>query len=363
MNGFTKSFGTIRNYVRMNYANGKWSKAELIDGTNMEIPITSSGLHYGQSCFEGMKAYYIPSNMLIKGLKVEDNDSGIYLYQPYQHWERFCQSQTLLVMPNLEYDVFMEALLKIINANREFIETLGHRRNQTEKTGKMDKTQNCGEGSFYLRPLLFGSGSTSAVKPASEYTFLVYGFPTGNDFYPELKLVTTPYHRSASNGTGNIKASGNYAGVMLAHQIALLQGYDECLYLDSVHNKYIEEIGAANFIAFKGNTLYTPKSSSILPSITRKTLMKLYTNNTNIRDQKISEDPISVERLGEFDSVAACGTAAGIVSVKSITHNGITFTYKESNNLKELKRIFRVEYLNIWNSLRDGYQDLIKVPE
>ncbi len=305
---FRGKFGQIANYARAIHANRSWNRVELVRGSNLNIPVYSSALHYGLACFEGLKAY-------------QNGHGDVHLFRPLENLERINRSAARLMMPQLPRDVFMEGLRAVVKSNRSLV------------------PKHASGGSFYLRPLLFGHNGASAVKPPDVYFFTVFGFPAGtDDYYQSLRLVTSSYHRAARCGTGHIKAAGNYAGVFIAHEEATAAGYDECVYLDSVDDKYIEEIGAANFIAIEGDTLVIPQSGSILQSITQKTVVDIA---TRLLQLKAEHRKVDIDEIDRFDEVAACGTAAGLVFVTSITHKGKTTTFPKHTVFQRVKELLK----------------------
>lgn len=289
-------FSKILNYTQAIFKDGVWSDIKLVSGNNLNIPVYSSALHYGQVCFEGLKAY-------------RNKNGKVHVFRPFENWHRINCSAQRLMMPQVPEPLFIDSISKLVKSNEFLVPKY--------RSG----------GSFYLRPVLFGLEGGSAVRPTDDYCLIVMGFPANaDDYYKSLRLVTSGYHRAAPAGTGHIKAAGNYASVFIAHDEAKKQGYDECIYLDPVHNQYIEEIGAANFLAIKENTLIIPKSSSILPSITQKTIVSLATHLLHLDYVELK---VNINEIGQFDEVAACGTAANLVPVTSITHKNTTITYSK----------------------------------
>ncbi|HPF93628.1 MAG TPA: branched-chain amino acid aminotransferase, partial [Tenuifilaceae bacterium] len=243
-------FGYMKtNYnVRCTYKDGKWGELEVSDSEYIPLHIAATALHYGQQAFEGMKAY-------------RGKDNKVRLFRWEENAKRFQDSADGIHMAKVPSDLFLQAIIKAVKSNEEFVPPYG--------TG----------ASLYIRPLLFGSGAEVGVRPAKEYTFIVFVTPVGpyfkEGFNPVKIAIVRDSDRAAPLGTGTFKVGGNYAaslrGTIKAHDA----GYGAPMYLDCVEKKYIDEIGAANFFGIKNKTYITPKSSSILASITNKSLITL----------------------------------------------------------------------------------------
>lgn len=276
-----------RKNVRCHYKDGKWSQPELSESEYINVHIAATGLHYGQQAFEGMKAY-------------RGKDGDIRLFRWDENAKRLQASARGIFMAEVPEELFFNAVKMAVLENLEYLPPYG--------TG----------ASLYIRPLLFGSGAEVGVKPAKEYTFIVFVTPVGpyfkEGFNPVKIAIIRDSDRAAPLGTGNIKVGGNYAaslrGVMKAHD----HGFGSPMYLDATEKRYIDEIGAANFFGIKNNTYVTPLSSSILPSITNKSLQVLAKDlgmNVEVR-------PIDIAELDTFEEVGACGTAAIIAPIGQI---------------------------------------------
>ena len=273
--------------IRCYYRDGKWGELEISSSEYFNIHIAATAIHYGQQAFEGMKAY-------------RGKDGKIRLFRWEENFKRMERSAHGILMQPISKDIFKEAITKAVKLNERFVPPYG--------TG----------ASLYIRPLLIGSGPQVGVKPADEYLFLVFTSPVGpyfkEGFNPVKIAVVRDSDRAAPLGTGNIKVGGNYAsslrGVQKAHDL----GYGSPMYLDCVHKKYIDEIGAANFFGIKHNTYITPKSDSILPSITNMSIIQLAEDF----GLKVERRPVDIDELNTFDEVGACGTAAIISPIGEI---------------------------------------------
>ncbi len=297
------SFGYVKtNYnVRCYYRDGKWGELEVSSDENISLHMAATCLHYGQEAFEGLKAF-----------TGKDNKVRVFRWQ--ENHQRMVDTARGIMMAEVPAEVFWGACKKVVELNREYIPPYG--------TG----------ASFYLRPLLIGSGPKVGVQAADEYLFMVFGTPVGPYFKEGFKPVDVKIvrdsDRAAPLGTGNYKVGGNYAAGLLSGEKAHHEGYAMAMYLDAREKKYIDECGPANFFAIKGNTYITPKSKSILPSITNKSLMTLAEN----MGLKVERREIPVEELAEFQECGACGTAAVITPIAKIVdvdNQGKTYIYSK----------------------------------
>ena len=249
--------------------------------------MAATALPYGQEAFEGMKAF--------KG-----RDGRVRIFRMRDNAERLQSSCRGIMMAELPIDKFEEAVLKAVKLNERFIPPY--------ESG----------ASLYIRPLLFGTTAQVGVKPAKDYMFVVFVTPVGPyfkaGFKPTPYAIMRQYDRVAPLGTGTYKVGGNYAASLSAGEKAHDMGYSAVLYLDSKEKKYLDECGPANFFGIRGNSYITPKSDSILPSITNKSLMTL----AEELGMTVERRHIPVEELATFDEAGACGTAAVISPVSRV---------------------------------------------
>jgi branched-chain amino acid aminotransferase len=289
---------TDKRYISR-WENGQWDSGEMVSDNSITISEASTALHYGQQCFEGLKAF-------------RTKDNQIQLFRPIENAIRMQNSCRRLLMPEVTIEHFLQACEKVIKANIDFVPPYG--------TG----------ATLYLRPFMIGTGHTVGVKPAPEYMFCVFCTPVGSYFKGAMKpvdLVTTVYDRAAPMGTGGVKVGGNYAASLYPNQLAKKQGYSDCIYLDPKTHTKIEEVGAANFFGITHNNVFvTPESDSILPSITKRSVLYLAENYLQMKTE-IRE--IQINKLDEFNEVGACGTAAVITPIGSITHQGLKHFFGE----------------------------------
>lgn len=281
--GYRKTDYNVRSY----YKDGKWSDLEVTDSTQITMHMAATCLHYGQEAFEGLKAF--------KG-----KDGKVRIFRMRENALRLQASARGVMMAEFPIDLFEKAVIEAVKKNERFIPPY--------ESG----------ASLYIRPLLIGTGEEVGVKPAKEYLFLVFVTPVGpyfkEGFKPTPYVILRGFDRAAPHGTGTIKVGGNYAASLVAGEIAHSKGYSAVLYLDAKEKKYIDECGPANFFGIKNNTYITPESSSILPSITNKSLMVL----AEELGMKVERRPIPVEELDTFEEAGACGTAAVISPVSRI---------------------------------------------
>ncbi|NLA62466.1 MAG: branched-chain amino acid aminotransferase, partial [Bacteroidales bacterium] len=293
------SFGYMKaDYnVRSHYSNGQWSKPELETSEFVDIHMAATCLHYGQEAFEGMKAF-------------RGKDNKIRLFRMRENALRLQKSCDGIMMAQLPVEQFEEAIIKAVKANERFVPPY--------ESG----------ASLYIRPLLFGTSPQVGVGPAKEYTFIVFVTPVGpyfkEGFKPTPMAIMREYDRAAPLGTGTYKVGGNYAASMKSGVKAAKMGYSAVVYLDAKEKKYIDECGPANFFGIKDNTYITPKSSSILPSITNKSLMQLAEDI----GMKVERRPVPVEELATFEEAGACGTAAVISPILRIDDIAEDITYE-----------------------------------
>ncbi len=286
--------------IRCHYRNGEWGELEISSSQYLDIHMSATALHYGQQAFEGMKAY-------------RGKDDEIRIFRWKENFKRMQNSAHGILMEPVPEEVFKNAIIKAVKLNEKYLPPHG--------TG----------AALYIRPLLFGSGAEIGVKPAKEYTFVVFVTPVGpyfkEGFNPIKIAIVRDTDRTAPQGTGMYKVGGNYAASLQGIKKTKDAGYAQPLYLDAKEKKYIDEIGAANFFGIKDNTYITPKSDSILPSITNKSIMEMAPD----MGLKVERRPVPVEELETFEEVGACGTAAIIAPIGEIADldEGKTYTYSK----------------------------------
>ena len=288
------SYQPISQRYVANYKDGKWGKGGLTDDPNVTLNECAGILQYCQEVFEGLKAY-------------KTKDGRTVTFRPDMNAKRMIDSAKRLEMPPVSGEMFMEAVDQVVAANKDWIPPF--------ETG----------GALYLRPYLFASGPVIGVKPSDEYQFRLFGTPVGSYFKNGVKPITicvSDFDRAAPRGTGHIKAGLNYAMSLHAYITAHTNGFDENMFLDPATRTYVEETGGANFLFVKKDgTLVTPKSDSILPSITRRSLITIA---TDMLGMKVEHRPVKLTEVGEFAEAGLCGTAAVICPVgKVVDHDKV----------------------------------------
>ncbi len=275
--------------LRFTWRDGAWDEGVLTADESIPIHIAATCLHYGQECFEGLKAY-------------EQANGDLVVFRIEENAKRIARSCEKIFMAPPPEDMFIDAVYRVIRANRRFVPPYGH------------------GAALYIRPLVIGSGPQVGVKPAEEYTFLIFVSPVGpyfkSGFKPVKLIVEDEYDRAAPNGVGDVKVGGNYAAGLRASLRAKERGFTEVLYLDAKEKLYLDESGPANFFGITTDGQYvTPASHSILPSITNASLITLADEMGLSPERR----PIHVEEIFEFVDAGCCGTAAVITPVGSIT--------------------------------------------
>jgi len=273
--------------IRCTYKNGAWGELEVSDSEMVTMHMAATCIHYGQESFEGLKAF-------------RGADNKIRVFRMDENAKRMQDSSVGTMMAILPIEKFEEAVVKAVKLNERFVPPY--------ESG----------AALYIRPFLFGTGAQVGVKPSNEYMFILFVTPVGPYFKGGFQttpfVIMREFDRSAPLGMGKYKVGGNYAASLVAGAKAHELGYSNVFYLDAVEKKYIDECGAANFFGIKNNTYITPKSSSILPSITNKSLMVLAED----MGMKVERRQIPVEELATFEEAGACGTAAVISPIERI---------------------------------------------
>ena len=282
---------TDKRYVA-NYKDGAWDKGALTDDPNIVMNECAGVFQYAQTCFEGLKAY-------------TTEDGHIVTFRPDLNAERLMDSAARLEMPQLPKEQFIDAVDQVVKANAGYVPPYGS------------------GATLYIRPYMFGINPVIGVKPADEYQFRMFCTPVGPYFKGGAKPITirvSDFDRAAPHGTGHVKAGLNYAMSLHAIVDAHQQGYDENVYLDAATRTKIEETGGANIIfVTKDNKVVTPKSDSILPSITRRSLMYVAEHYLGL---EVEQREVYLDEVKDFAECGLCGTAAVISPVGKIVDHG-----------------------------------------
>lgn len=282
--------------VRCTFRDGKWGEIEVSTDENINLHMAATCLHYGQEIFEGQKAF-------------RGKDGKVRLFRIDENAKRMRASAMGIKMEPIPEELFIEMARKVVELNARFIPPYGS------------------GSSLYLRPLEIGITPRVGVSPATEYMFIIFATPVGpyfkEGFKPTKVAIYREFDRAAPLGTGKWKVGGNYACGMGATAKAKAAGYSAALFLDPKEKRYIDECGPANFFAIKNNTYITPKSDSILPSITNMSLQQI------ARDLGMNVEcrPVPLEELNVVEEAAECGTAAVCTPIGEIFDEGMNHTY------------------------------------
>lgn len=322
-------FGYIKTDYRFvsNFKNGAWDEGVLTEDASVVISECAGVLQYAQTIFEGLKAYTTA-------------DGRIVTFRPDLNGERMENSAKRLEMPVFPKDRFVEAVIQTVRANEAYVPPYGS------------------GATLYVRPFMFGSNAVIGVKPADEYQFRVFTTPVGPYFKGGVKPLTIrvcDFDRAAPKGTGHIKAGLNYAMSLYAIMDAHKEGYDENMYLDAATRTKVEETGGANFLfVTRDGKVVTPKSNSILPSITRRSLMHVAKEYLGMEAE---EREIYVEELADFAECGLCGTAAVISPVGKVVDHGKEICFP--SGMTEMGPVTR----KLYETLTGIQMGTIKAPE
>lgn len=298
--GFGKIF--TDHMVMIRYVEGKgWHDAKVMPRGPLQIDPACAVLHYAQEIFEGLKAYRLP-------------DGGNAFFRPEANSRRFQNSARRLAMPELPEEMFLESLRALVRIDKDWI---------PEIEG----------GSLYLRPFMFASETFLGVKPSGEYLYLVIASPVGAYFKggaPAVSIwISDEYSRAGPGGTGTAKCGGNYAASLLPQAEAIAQGCDQVVFLDAVEHRYVDELGGMNiFLVFEDGSIVTPELGTILPGITRESIITLARDaGLTVREEKYAIDQWKADaESGRLREAFACGTAAVVTPIGSVRGSSINFT-------------------------------------
>jgi branched-chain amino acid aminotransferase len=302
--GYVKTDANVRAY----YKDGKWGALEESTSEHINLHMAATCLHYGQEVFEGIKAF-------------RGKDGKVRIFRMRENALRMVESCKGLVMQYPSVELFEEAVTRTVKLNERFVPPY--------ESG----------ASLYIRPLLIGITAGVGVAPSKEFAFIVFVTPVGpyfkGGFKPTKIVICRDYDRAAPLGTGTFKCGGNYAAGAMSVEKAHAKGYAANLFLDPREKKYLDECGpAANFFAIRGNTYITPLSSSVLPSITNKSLMQVAKD----LGMEVEHRPVLFDEIGTFDEVGQCGTAAVITPIGVIDDldNQKSYRYTQDDKAGEI---------------------------
>ena len=304
-------------YIKTDYRfiahwkDGTWDNGELTTDNTLHINEGSTALHYGQQCFEGLKAYRC-------------KDGSINLFRPDENAKRMQKSCERLLMPQVPTELFIRACKEVVKANEEWLAPYG--------TG----------ATLYLRPFVIGVGENIGVRTAPEFIFCVFCCPVGAYFKGGLapsNFLVSDYDRAAPSGTGAAKVGGNYAASLYPGKLAKEHNFGDCIYLDPKTHTKIEEVGSANFFGITAdNKFITPDSPSILPSITKYSLLYLAKERLGL---EAIEGDVYIDKLDQFIEAGACGTAAVITPIGGIQYgDNFHVFYSETEVGPVTKRLY-----------------------
>ncbi|TVR30708.1 MAG: branched-chain amino acid aminotransferase [Balneolaceae bacterium] len=301
--------------LEMVYQDGSWSEPEIKPYGPISFEPSLHALHYGQSVFEGMKAYYV-------------DDKQINLFRLDDHYERLNNSARRLSMPDMDKEAFIRGLEELVKLDHGWV---------PKKHGH----------ALYVRPFMFASEQYIAAKAAKKYRFYVITSPVAayyNEGFNPVKLTTSEkFVRAVPGGTGEAKAAGNYGGSFLPAKKAQENGYTQVLWLDAIEHKYVEEVGTMNIFFLIGDTLVTPKlGGTVLPGITRRSVLALAKEwGVKVEERRVSIDEVfETHKTGELKEIFGAGTAAVIAPVGLIHHNGNTITLDQEKIGPFAKKMF-----------------------
>ena len=287
----------------MDYINGQWTNFTCSEYGNISLSPAISALHYGQSCFEGMKAHRNLSN-------------DIVLFRPYENAKRFNHSNARMCMPEINEDLFVDAISELISIDNEWV----------------PKNSN---HSLYIRPFIFATDPYIGIRPSDSYKFMIFTCPVG-DYYnePVSVKIETEFSRAVEGGTGSAKAAGNYAAALYPAMLASEQGFRQLIWTDAKEHKYIEEAGTMNVIFMIDNVLITPLSGdTILDGITKRCVIEIARDwGMEVQERKIEvKEILTALKNGKLTEAFGAGTAATIAPISNISLNDENFVIPASN--------------------------------
>ena len=302
------------------FSDGQWSDARIVPYKDLSLSPATSAIHYGQSIFEGMKAY-------------KNEDGETLLFRPTDNIKRLNISAERMCMPDVPEDLFYDGLKQLLDIDKDWIPS-------AEDT------------SLYIRPFMFSTDNYIGVKPSDKYKFMIFTTPVGGYYTEPVKVkVETHYTRSASGGVGFAKAAGNYASSLYPAKLAQKEGYHQLVWTDAKEHKYIEESGTMNIMFVIGDKLITPATSdSILDGITRDSVLILARDwGYTVEERKVSVDEVvEAATSGNLKEAFGTGTAATIAQISIFNHKGIDyelpsiesreFSNRVSSYLQDIKR-------------------------
>ncbi|MEG1979303.1 MAG: branched-chain amino acid aminotransferase [Victivallaceae bacterium] len=324
-------FLPVKTNVRAIFDNGAWGEPKLYETYDVTMSVASNCLHYGQAIFEGMKAF-------------THKDGDVFIFRPDENFHRMNQSAARLMMPEIPQELFMKMLQMVIRDNIEYVPPFGS------------------GGSLYVRPVMYGTSSQIGVASSLRYELVIMVVPVGayykNGIKPVDSMVALDYDRAAPQGTGKIKCAGNYAASLYPSKICKQNHCQVPLFFDPKNHEYIDEFGTSNFFAIsKDNKYITPESSSILPSITNKSLMQLAKD----LGYEVEQRPVHKSELANLKEVGACGTAVVITPVGRIFCGDTVYTYDTEAIGPVMKKLYDEMTGIQYGKIADRHNWLVKI--
>lgn len=287
------------------YVNGQWQNFRIDPFGKIPLSPTLSALHYGQSIFEGMKAF-------------RNEEGTVTLFRAKDNLKRLNLSAERMCMPSLPEDIFMEGLNMLVDIDREWIPT---------KPGS----------ALYIRPFMFATDDYLGVKPSDNYKFMIYACPVAAYYSHPLKVrIEDHFTRASKGGVGAAKCAGNYAASMYPTKLAQKDGFDQVLWTDGEHHQYLEETGTSNVFVITNDAVYTPElNDSLLAGITRDSIIKLLrSKGMNVEEKKVSVDElINWHKNGQLREMFVSGTAATVTNIELFNYKGENFAVNHTENL------------------------------
>ena len=305
----------------MDYSNGKWLNLSILPYGNISLSPANSALHYGQSCFEGMKAH-------------RNINGDIVLFRPFENAKRFNQSNKRMCMPEINEELFVNAISELLAIDHQWV------------------PENLNQ-SLYIRPFIFATDPYIGIKPSENYKFMIFTCPVGAYYSDPVSVkIETSFSRSVQGGTGSAKAAGNYAAALYPAMLAAKEGFRQLIWTDAIEHKYIEEAGTMNVIFMINNVLVSPAiGDTILNGITRKSVLEIAKDwGIEVQERKVEvEEILNALKSGSLTEAFGAGTAATIAPISNISLNGENFLIPQSRNDH-----FHVRVLNYLSEYKRG---------
>ncbi|MFT5917231.1 MAG: branched-chain amino acid aminotransferase [Bacteroidia bacterium] len=296
------------------YKDGEWQDLRIMPFADMQMSPATSALHYGQSIFEGLKAY--PS----------ESEDKVLIFRPDENCKRFNKSAIRMCMPEIPEEIFMEGLFKVIDIDRSWVPS----------------QEGC---SLYIRPFMFATDEYVGLKPSETYRFIIFTSPVGSYYSEPVKVkIETHYTRAVSGGTGAAKTAGNYAASLYPAKLAQEQGYHQLVWTDGKEHKYIEEAGTMNIMFVIGNKLRTaPLSDTILPGITRASVLQMARDwGLDVQEKPVAiTEVIDAIKNGELKEAFGVGTAATIAQLALIGYEGVDYDLPKIETREFSNKVFK----------------------